>query len=177
MRFTAVLLVALVGLWFYFDAPVPMQAAKPMEPSEEIPTFASAVASLDDRRLVREAFEMGRVQENPERRELREAFHDAHTRLMAYPCDDEAQRDFGLAAAPFIESAQGKRQLPLETVTIDGKQMNVSVVIEEEIYQSANLALFTGQIKPENLPPSLAGMVRVMNRARSPKGLFTSCVS
>lgn len=160
-----IVIIVLLGAWVLVGGPVPGVAVKPLEPNPELPTFSDV--SLKDNRALKEAIDMGRVRENPERRKLRQAYLDAEERMNRDACDDERRRAYALAAAPFLENAQGKRKLPVETVEIDGKPRNASKEIESDIMMRIHFAFFNGQIRPSDLPPDLAKMGRVVARARS----------
>jgi len=153
MRFTALIIVAGLGLWVVAGMPVPVTVVRPLTPDPDLPTFAQASADLS---LVQEAVEMGRVEQNPVRRRLREALLDASERLRLDPCSAELRASFAAAAVPFLEAQLGNRQFPPEPIEIEGRTLSASNHFDEPVYNAISDALSEGRLRNDDLPEGLS---------------------
>ena len=152
MRFPLLLLAVGAVLWFGFGAPVPVVTHKPLEPSDEVGSFA-AVQSESSVYKVQQAIANGRVSQDPARRKLRQAVIRAGERLRSWPCNEGVRQEFVAAVVPYLEALMDG---PAEYVTIDGKQHNASRVFEEEPYRFIEQAVYARQIRHGDIPRRLA---------------------
>ena len=80
----ATIMISFFGGWLIMSAPILGFQKKPLTPSADLPTFEEVQAHS---KVLREAFKVGLIQEDPARQELRFAVLDAFEELKDSPCD------------------------------------------------------------------------------------------
>ena len=146
MRLPALVIAVLLAGW--------VLAALLPRPDRGLPTFAQAERDLgESERAHRE----GRLQEDPERRELRQAVLRAGERLDRLPCNESLRRDFVDAAIPFLRTVMATRdEAPVETFRVDGRVLNGTRFLDGQAIRRIERAVSDGLLHPEDLPNDLA---------------------
>ncbi len=103
------------------------------EPSADAPQAAAASAqiptvrqSMSDAEMLARAAATGRLNEDPQRRQLRRSVLSAADRLAASPCEERLKQALREAVAALLANLQQTRDRPVETLDVDGRALDAS---------------------------------------------------
>ena len=161
MSRVAVVLFLMVGAWFVIGAPGLPVSVEPLEPSEDIKTFAENRA---DKTVLRQADRAGLLKQDPDRKQQRQTVINAYKRLQRSPCDKHARRAYTDALKPFLRDGPDGLQLASENIEIEGKLYNATSYLDSAAKDTMFEALMTGTLQPEDLPGAMGMQFAVAKR-------------
>ncbi len=146
MRIAAIFIAVLLVSWIVFELL--------LQPVPELPTFAQAERDLGE---LQQAQRDGRLQEDPDRRELRQSVRRANERLKGLPCDEVLRQDFVDAVIPFLRAVMATRgEAPVETVRVGDRVLNGTHFLDGQVTYEIERAVDDGFLRADDLPPELA---------------------
>ena len=156
MRNAVFVVLGLVVLWAVVGGPG-VDVRSPT-PSEQIPTFEQKIA---DREEIEMAYDDGRLVEDPNRREARQAVIDAWDMLEYSPCDEDLKSAFRTAVRRFFEGSMDSSRSSSETIEVDGRVIDGSGFFSAAAWESIQDGAMAGHLRPEDLSRRYAIMKKL----------------
>lgn len=169
-----VLIVIGFVLWVMAGAPLPIPVVRvtPLAPSADIPVFSRVDPrrEADQRLEIERARREGVITEDPAFQVMRRAVIRTARNLEASPCSEANRREFAVAAVALWQAnlEADRRPVPLESATINGRQINARGYFSEESHGILIAALDDGVFRADDFPTrgELASLNRLYSNPR-----------
>ena len=142
-----------IGILLFIAATIGWSAPAfvPLTPSNRVPTFGEA---LTNRAELESAAQKGPLPQDQSQRLLRQRVTDAARRVEAFPCDNAARQELRTALVIFMkERLRRFRSGKDEMITVNGREMDGTVVLNREVDEIFSQAMVQGLLRPSDLPP------------------------